>query len=459
MAGATAVALGLVVAPVASAEELPTPSPSPDQTSASAQQQGQAGGQSWQDAGSTAGANTSTAPQPTQAAARDSRSKKRGSVPNQAPVAKADSIRIKAGATVRVDVRANDSDPNGDAIKLRRAVSVSHTKKASAQVRRGRIEVTAKPSAAGTVRVRYTVADKVKATSQGTLVVRIAAQKPIAKADRAKVTAGKRVTVPVLRNDSDPNGRKVRFQKVLNTKYGKLGGKRGGKITFTPNKDVSGKVVVRYRIRNSAGASAIGRVVVNVKPAPTTPINVERNLAKLGLPVGAVDGHYGDETRRAICAWRDISGSTPHRGLPSASEAAAIANARGLPRAHSGMVNGMNISKTCQAGFWVESGRYKRVVPATTGMAGKETRNGNWRIFRSISSTWEESNLYPGAMMYRSMYFSGGQAIHGSVTDSLVGPRPASSGCVRMLHRDVDALRSAGFASGGAVRVYGQWRG
>ena len=42
--------------------------------------------------------------------------------------------------------------------------------------------------------------------------------------------------------------------------------------------------------------------------------------------------------------------------------------------------------------------------------------------------------------MYRSLYFSGGQAIHGSHSDTYVVTYPASHGCVRMLHRDVDWL-------------------
>jgi lipoprotein-anchoring transpeptidase ErfK/SrfK len=55
------------------------------------------------------------------------------------------------------------------------------------------------------------------------------------------------------------------------------------------------------------------------------------------------------------------------------------------------------------------------------------------------------------------MQFSGGQALHGSATDRLVTTSPASHGCVRMLHRDIDALQSGGVDNGTLVRVFGAW--
>ena len=61
--------------------------------------------------------------------------------------------------------------------------------------------------------------------------------------------------------------------------------------------------------------------------------------------------------------------------------------------------------------------------------------------------------------MYRPFFFNGGQALHGSSNDSLVKWYPASHGCVRMLHADIDALWDAGFGRGDRVYVYGAWKG
>ena len=169
------------------------------------------------------------------------------------------------------------------------------------------------------------------------------------------------------------------------------------------------------------------------------------------------DGRYDAGTRRAVCAWRTIEGRRAHRGLPTKAESRAIVAAAGLPRARSLMVQGVTISVTCQAAFWVGADRsYRRVMKVSTGKAGYRTRTGTFRVFRAFS-TWRYSTIYPEARMYKPMQFSGGQAMHGSATDLLVRDYPASHGCVRMLHRDVDALQSAGFGIGSLVRVIGRW--
>lgn len=117
------------------------------------------------------------------------------------------------------------------------------------------------------------------------------------------------------------------------------------------------------------------------------------------------------------------------------------------------LVNGINIDKTCQRAYFVSKGKVVRKARVSTGMAGYRTRSGNFRIYRRLDR-WAESKIYKGAMMYRPMFFSGGQAIHGSVTDALVKPYPASHGCVRMPHRDVDWLWRNGWGVGTRVHVF-----
>jgi lipoprotein-anchoring transpeptidase ErfK/SrfK len=188
-----------------------------------------------------------------------------------------------------------------------------------------------------------------------------------------------------------------------------------------------------------------------------SPRAVETALARLGLPTGIVNGTYDTRTRRALCAWRTATGRPADRRLPTAAEARAIVAASGLPRARSSMVTGVNVSLTCQAAFWVGANReYRRVMAASTGKPGYGTRLGIHRVFRT-HRVWRYSTIYPEARMYKPMQFSGGQAMHGSATDSLVKTYPASHGCVRMLHRDIDALQAGGVGNGTLVRVFGAW--
>lgn len=120
---------------------------------------------------------------------------------------------------------------------------------------------------------------------------------------------------------------------------------------------------------------------------------------------------------------------------------------------YSRLVNGINIDKTCQRAYFVRNGKIVRKTRVSTGKRGYATRSGYFRIYRRLNR-WAESKLYPGAYMYRPMFFSGGQAIHGSVTDALVKPYPASHGCVRMPKADVRWLWSHGWGVGTRVYVF-----
>jgi hypothetical protein len=113
---------------------------------------------------------------------------------------------------------------------------------------------------------------------------------------------------------------------------------------------------------------------------------------------------------------------------------------------------GINVDRRCQQAYVTRNGRIIKVWRATTGKPGYRTRAGHWRVYRRING-WTESRLYPGAWMYRPLYFSGGQALHGSATDALVKPYPASHGCVRIWRRNVDWLWANGYARIG-TRVY-----
>jgi hypothetical protein len=190
---------------------------------------------------------------------------------------------------------------------------------------------------------------------------------------------------------------------------------------------------------------------------------VENALRFLKLPVGKVDGVFNESTRRAFCVWRELTGQAINRNLLSLSQRASLVKIHTL-RLPANQREGLNLNLTCQSMTWVvrdpqsRSLSLKAVYAASSGMSGYTTPSGTLRIFSHVNA-WQESSLYPGAMMYRPQYFNGGRAIHGSATDALVKTYPASHGCVRMLHSAVDALWAGGIGIGTQVQVYGQWRG
>lgn len=225
----------------------------------------------------------------------------------------------------------------------------------------------------------------------------------------------------------------------------------------------------------SVAASPIPEASVTVQPSATpsatassTPtsarvrrLRAEQALTALGLPAGRVDGVWDEKTSRAMCVFRELVGQAPVRGYPSTPDTHLLWTGPTLLPAE-GMVVGVNVNLACQTATWVvrdASGglAVRRVFRVSTGMSGLDTRKGTFRVQRTVNGWWY-STIYEGAHMYRPLFFSGGQALHGSASDDLVLPYPASHGCVRVPHADMDALWKAGFGRGDRVRVYGVWK-
>jgi len=401
--------------------------------------------------------------------------------PNNPPIANPDTASMASPGEIRIDPLANDSDPDGDLLAIT-AIGVQTPSAGTATLAGSQVVVRSVAGYSGTLVIAYTLTDARGAQAAGSITIAVrpvANRAPVARSDRASVVVGGTVRVKVLANDSDPDGDRISLASVGRASKG-TASREGSSVRYRAPKS-PGSARVGYTIRDARGRTAKGVLTVTVTrrparpkppanppvikpPAPQPPAggtatrtDVERALSRLGLPVGVSNGVYDAKTRRAVCAWRTIMGRPAHRGLPSAPEARAIVATGGLPPANGTMVTGVTVSRTCQAAFWVGGDRqYRRVMAASTGKPGYATRLGTHRIFRT-TRTWRYSTLYPEARMYKPMSFSGGQALHGSATDALVKTYPASHGCVRMLHRDIDAMQAGGVGNGTLVRVIGNW--
>jgi Fibronectin type III domain. len=130
---------------------------------------------------------------------------------NNPPVAVNDSITVRPNRPVSVDVMSNDTDPDGDRTTLVDDLRASDG--VDAKVVNGRIQVTS-PKEKGSLSVRYNISDGRGGTDSATLTVEADPEAkllaPIARDDRASLqeTVGKKeVTLPILENDEDPDGR------------------------------------------------------------------------------------------------------------------------------------------------------------------------------------------------------------------------------------------------------------
>jgi len=390
---------------------------------------------------------------------------------NHPPQPVGDKASVVSGGSVVVTPVANDRDPDGDALVLTSAVTANPQAGSAAIASGNRLVVKARPTFVGSFMVRYVVTDARGAKGTGAVLVTVTKpvvkrpakpnHAPVARPDAVSLFTGSTVRVKVLANDRDADRDRIKLVAVGKASFGRAT-REGSKVRFTAPTS-PGRGVIRYTIRDAHGATANGvlTVVVKARPVTVAPVKarVESALKRLGLPVGSANGKYDGATRRAVCAWRTITGRTASRALPTGSEARAIIAMGHLPQARSVMVTGVTVSVTCQAAFWVGKDRsYRRVMAACSGKPGYRTRVGTFRVFRSFN-TWRWSTIYPEARMYKPMQFSGGQALHGSSTDRLVKTRPSSHGCVRMFHRDVNAMHDGGLGMGTKVKVMGRWQG
>ncbi len=262
-------------------------------------------------------------------------------LPNQAPVAAADVAQMFSGGQVQVDPRVNDSDPDAEPLTIASAAVASGA--GSVTTDGQTLTIGAAAGFVGPLVVTYVVTDPRGGTAQSTVTIDVIKgpnRAPVAVADSVSAKVGRTYRIPVLANDSDPDGDRITLVKVGAAKHGKVR-RSGSRIVYSAPTSWTGSVAIRYTIRDSTGARAQAVLTIRItRRTPATPPAakppapasgaaasrraVESALARLGLPTGSVNGHYDARTRRALCAWRTITGRPVNRRLPTAGEAKAI---------------------------------------------------------------------------------------------------------------------------------------
>jgi lipoprotein-anchoring transpeptidase ErfK/SrfK len=185
-------------------------------------------------------------------------------------------------------------------------------------------------------------------------------------------------------------------------------------------------------------------------------LRVERQLDKLGYPVGDVDGDITVRAKQALCAWRETHGMPVSRKGLTLADAYSVLNATRKPTPT--REPGIYVNKTCQVAYQIVGKTYKRIVWISTGAPGYETPNRTGKVWRKWAGA-HESSLYPESYMYDSIYFlrdRPGIALHGSRVNSLVKPYPASHRCVRVTRPEITQIFKE-TPIGTKVQVYGDY--
>lgn len=206
-------------------------------------------------------------------------------------------------------------------------------------------------------------------------------------------------------------------------------------------------------------------ILVGVVPQPAsaaasnTVREAQTILKKFGMPIGTVDGVWGSQTARGLCAFRIVVGATPSRSGITSSTMTTLRNynkkyskLQSIPaKTRSGNTTYMYANQTCQAMLYVKGGKYQKAMAISSGKAGTSTPNNVYTLGNTATG-WYCSKQYPEncanhtegrfatsgkrfGNMYNRRHFVGGKYVHGSTS---VPTYPASHGCIRVSIADSD---------------------
>ncbi len=233
-------------------------------------------------------------------------------VPPVKPIARDDLLKAHfAGDVFSVDVLANDEDPDGDKARL----TIEVVGQPAASVQDAAVSVTMPDQA---LSFAYTITDTQGEKASAFVQVPLAKKDadpadlpPVPVADEAETELNQAVTVDVLQNDVDPEGKQLLLGGIAGQRNG-TAETDGNKVKFTPATDFSGDGGFTYEVsdgKNVARGSASIRVkkAVNEPPKFTTlPVEVAAGGDKtVDLASGVSDPDVADKH-----TFSDLTGQT-----------------------------------------------------------------------------------------------------------------------------------------------------
>jgi Bacterial Ig domain/Disaggregatase related repeat len=179
-------------------------------------------------------------------------------VPNQSPLAASDTVTFTSGSSVKINVKANDIDPNGNTLTVS---SVVGSPTAGTAVLNGDQTITYTPAAGFTGRAtfNYKVCDNGSPSLCDTTIVFVTVPNvpPVAADDSITLNSNStNINIPFVSNDFDANGHTFTPTILSNPRNGTFT-LSGSVLTYSPLIDFTGKDTISYKICEG-GASICG---------------------------------------------------------------------------------------------------------------------------------------------------------------------------------------------------------
>ncbi len=204
---------------------------------------------------------------------------------NDAPVATADSVTVNEDETAILDVLANDTDVDGDALVLVEA-SAGH---GTAAITDGKVSYTPSPDYSGADTVLYGVSDGAGGTALGTAAITVLGvnDAPSAANDTVSATEDLPLTIDVLANDADPDGDSLTVASFSDPSHGAVT-LEGSGLRYEPVADFNGSDSFVYSVTDGLGVDT-AIVVLSVAPVPDAPVAAADSATVPGDVGGLID--------------------------------------------------------------------------------------------------------------------------------------------------------------------------
>jgi DNA-binding protein len=181
---------------------------------------------------------------------------------NSLPVAVADEASVLVDSSVDVNVLANDTDVDGDALTVNQAISSFGTVTIQADQQ---LSYTPNPDFVGTDTVIYSITDGKGGTASSELVVDVFSNTaPVAVNDTASTDDRSLILIAVLANDTDAEG-DVLTVSTASAEQGTVSIETDQRLRYTPKVGFDGVDTISYTVIDSSGDSATGSVSVTVR--------------------------------------------------------------------------------------------------------------------------------------------------------------------------------------------------
>ena len=225
------------------------------------------------------------------------------------PDAVDDTATTPEDTAITIPVLTNDTNPSGTPLTVTTATAPNGSVVINPN---GTISYTPNPNFNGPDVISYSITDPAGNTDTATVAVNVTPvpDAPEANPDTATTAQGTPITIPVLGNDTDPDGTLPTLLGTPTSANGTITVNPNGTIVFTPTPGFVGTATIDYTITDPTGLTDTSTVTVTVTPVGTAPDGIVRGTAGDNL----IDRSYIDpfDTDRVDAGDAFLAGDAPN---------------------------------------------------------------------------------------------------------------------------------------------------